>query len=251
MDSFIKEAKTDGRLHLSTNPMGTVTGRPSSEGLMNIPREKKIKSLFIAPAGYKLVSADLSQAEVRCFAHYAKEQVLRNAFAVEGIDVHCMVAAEVNGIPFEQFMTEYNAGSPRYKAMRQAAKGTVFGLLYGRGPRSIAEEYGMTLEEATAFMNSFFGKFPNCKKWIDETHTLVHNTGQVVNLFGRIRRIPAIFSLTKLIWKLLSNVQIPSCAVSMMFRYFLSLLRSATSACLRSVMSVNMAKEPENVPLES
>lgn len=194
MERFIAESERDGRLHLTTNPIGTVTGRPSSEGLMNIPKEVAVKSLFIAPEGYKLVQADLSQAEVRCFAHYANEKVLRDAFEIGSIDVHCVVASDVNGIPYKEFMERYTAKDPVVMAMRQAAKATVFGILYGRGPKSIAEEHKMSLEDALAFMGKFFARFPNCKRWIDDTIRLVHDTGQVRNVYGRIRRIPAIFS---------------------------------------------------------
>lgn len=194
MERFIKEADENYRLHLSTNPVGTVTGRPSSKGLMNVPREVAIKSLFVAKEGYKLIQADLSQAEVRCFAHYANEDILKAAFEQEGIDVHCLVAAEVNGVPYDEFYSKYKAGDEKFSNLRQAAKGTVFGLLYGRGPKSIAEEYGMKHEDAVAFMNKFFGRFPNCKKWIDDTHELVRQTGEVQNIFGRVRHIPGIFS---------------------------------------------------------
>lgn len=195
LDRFIKEADSNNRLHLSLNPVGTVTGRPSSQGLMNIPRDGTIKNLFMASEGSILIQADLSQAEVRCFAHYSNEQVLRDAFENEKIDVHAMVAAEIMGVPYEEFFHKYKIeGNQEYSDLRQAAKGTVFGLLYGRGPASIAEEYGMTVEEAVAFMDRFFTRFPKCKEWIDATHKLVEQAGEVVNIFGRVRRIPSIFS---------------------------------------------------------
>jgi len=128
IEGFRQSVDENNRLHISINPIGTVTGRMSSEGLMNIPREEGIKSLIIAPPGHKLVCADLSQAEVRCFAHYANEDVLRSAYAGNKIDVHCLVAAEVLNIPFDEFMAGYeieqaNKTGGKYSDMRQAAKG--------------------------------------------------------------------------------------------------------------------------------
>jgi DNA polymerase-1 len=191
---MLKDVDENGRLHRDFNPTGARTGRPSSRGLQNVPREKSVKGLFIARPGYKLVQADLSQAEVRCFAHYSNEDVLRNAFATEGIDVHSMVAAEIANIPYEKFMERIAGGDESSKELRQKAKATVFGLLYGRGVASIANEYKMKLEEAQEFMNQFFNRFSNCEKWIKHTHKLVRETGEVQNIFGRVRRLPGIFS---------------------------------------------------------
>jgi DNA polymerase-1 len=197
VERMLKEKDTYNRIHLPFNPIGTVTGRLSNKGLHNIPKDKPIKRLFCAPEGKKLVQADLSQAEVRCFAHYANEDILRNAFAVEGIDVHCLVAAEVNGFDVKDFIEKYKAKDPTCERLRQAAKGTTFGLLFGRGVASIATEYGIPLDEAEAFMRNFFKRFPNCKKWIDDTHKMVYDVGYVQNIFGRVRRLPAIYSKEK------------------------------------------------------
>lgn len=194
LERFINIADSNNRIHLATKPIGTKTGRPSSEGLMNIPSAVEIKSLFMARPGYKLVCADLSQAEVRCFAHYANEQVLRDAFAQDGIDVHCMVAAEIAQVPYEDFVYGHKNGNSSYSTLRQGAKATVFGLLYGRGAPSIAREQGIDVKAAIEFMDRFFQKFPKCKKWIDDTHALVHETGEVENIFGRVRHLPTIFS---------------------------------------------------------
>jgi len=199
IEGFIESLDANNRLHIPINTIGTVTGRLSSEGLMNIPREEDIKSLIIAPPAHKLVCADLSQAEVRCFAHYANEEALRSAYDSDDIDVHCLVAAEVLGYTYEQFWSAYSIEQKGTKTgpftdRRQAAKGTVFGLLYGRGSASIALEYGMDIKDAELFMAQFFARFANCKKWIDAIHKLIEQNGEVVNIFGRIRRIPSIYS---------------------------------------------------------
>lgn len=195
IDGMIESMDKGGRVHCAFNPIGTVTGRPSCEGLMNIPKEGTVKNLFIAKEGYKLVQGDESQAEVRCFAHYANEEVLRKAFETEGIDVHCLVAAEVRKIPYEEMFKKAKIEEiPEYVDLRSAAKGTTFGLLFGRGPQSIALEYGFSLEVAQEFMKAFFNRFKNCEAWIKSTHKLVAKTGEVQNIFGRVRRLPGIFA---------------------------------------------------------
>jgi len=195
IDRMLEEMDSDHRVHLPYNPIGTVTGRPSSRGLMNIPKTGDIKSLFMAPNGSKLVQGDLSQAEVRCFAHYAKEEFLIKTFATEGIDVHCLIASEVKNISYEELFRKSKIEEiQEFVDLRQAAKSLVFGILYGRGAESVAEENNLSLEMAEDFLRRFFKRFPSSKKWIDDTHKLVHETGQVQNIFGRIRRLPAIFS---------------------------------------------------------
>lgn len=195
IDRMLEEIDSDNRVHLAFRPIGTVTGRPSSEGLMNIPRDGDIKHLFTCPPGYKLVQGDESQAEVRCFAHYADEGFLRTAFETEGIDVHCLVAAEAWKLNYDDVFRKAKIEEiQEFVDMRQAAKGSTFGLLFGQGPDSIAEKYKITVEMAEDFLNRFFNRFPNCKKWIDDVHAFVRQTGQVQNIFGRIRRLPAIFS---------------------------------------------------------
>jgi len=194
MDSFIRVADENNRLHLATSPIGTITGRPSSKGLMNIPKELKIKSLFQPRKGCAFVQGDLSQAEVRCFAHYANEEILRDAYEKGTVDVHCLLASEANNIPYEEFIQRYNNGDKDVAFMRQAAKSLVFGILYGRGAKSIALQLGIEVNEAEAFMKKFFDRFTNCDAWIKNTHELVHKTGEVMNIFGRVRHIPGIFS---------------------------------------------------------
>ena len=194
IDGRIAIVDSNNRVHISINPIGAVSGRFSTEGSQNVPKDPLIRGLHIAPPGSKLVSVDLSQAEVRAFAHYANEDVLRNAFAVEGIDVHTLIASEVRHILYDSMLKGIAEGNKEYIAMRNAAKGTVFGLLFGRGAKSIATEYGITLEDAEAFIISFFTRFPNCKRWIDETHAFASKNGYVYNIFGRIRHLPWIFS---------------------------------------------------------
>lgn len=196
MEKYVERADKDSesRVHIPFNPIGAKTGRPSSRGLMNIPKDSTVKNLFIPEEGYIFVQGDLSQAEVRCFAHYANEDVLRDAFAIEGVDIHSMAAAEIAKIPYDEFVIKREDGDEKLDKLRSAAKSVIFGILYGRGAASIAKQNNWNKEQAVEFINNFFKKFPKCKEFIDATHELVHKTGEVVNIFGRVRRLPAIFS---------------------------------------------------------
>src|SRR5262249_24469366 len=102
------------------------TGRLSSSepNLQNIPNRteegRKIRKAFIAERGFKLVSADYSQIELRLLAEIADVPALRQAFQ-EGTDIHAMTASEMFGVPVQ--------GMP--PDVRRRAKANNFGIIYG------------------------------------------------------------------------------------------------------------------------
>jgi uracil-DNA glycosylase family 4 len=180
-----------GRIHTTYLIHGTVTGRLSSRepNLQNIPRDdKRIKRLFVARPGWALIEADLGQAEFRIWAQYSKDEKMitdiKAATDGSGPDVHKLTASEVMHIPLEEVT----------KKQRQQAKNTVFGLMYGRGAKSLAEEHGMSVYEAEKIIKHFFSKYPRAEKWLHDVVATVKAYQQVRNLFGRIRRLPTIQS---------------------------------------------------------
>ena len=94
-------ARAKGRVHTTLNQTGTVTGRLSSDSpnLQNIPIRSevgiKIRNAFIASKGFTLVSFDYSQIELKILSVLAKDQKMMDAFK-KGIDIHAMVASEIN-----------------------------------------------------------------------------------------------------------------------------------------------------------
>ena len=184
-----------GRVHTDFNSNGTQTGRLSSShpNLQNIPRDGVIKQAFIAPEGYVLVQFDFSQAEFRIWANYATlnltDKMTSRIFReiASGLDIHKQTAADFWGIPIEQVT----------KDQRTAAKFVVFGLMYGRGAKSVAEQVGITEEEAQAIINQFFEKYPDARLWLEATKEFCKRNGYVVQQFGRIRRLSTVFSSDK------------------------------------------------------
>jgi DNA polymerase-1 len=197
---FIHE---DGKIRSNYPLFRTVTGRPSSfqPNLNNIPRRKaEIKYQFIADQGDWLVEADLSQIEFRIWASYSNdEQMVKDINA--GLDIHKITAAMGKGliipmgeITYEQFK-EWTKDVT--KEERNIAKTVVFGMMYGRGAKSIADSLGITLNEARQIVNLFFGRYPTAQKWLAKTTNLAKQTGVVTNLYGRKRRLPILVSADK------------------------------------------------------
>lgn len=170
-----------GRLHTNFNSHGTKTGRLSSSqpNLQNIPRGSDVKKMFIAPPGYKLVQFDFSQAEFRFWAQLSQDQKMITDIK-NGMDIHKQTAADFWKIDITTVTKE----------QRNQAKFVVFGLMYGRGAKSVAAQVGITEAEAQGIIKYFFGKYPVAKRWLDTTHRFARKNHYVVNYFGRLRRLP-------------------------------------------------------------
>lgn len=78
------------------------------------------------------------------------------------------------------------------KHRRSVAKALLLGILYGRGPNSIAEQIGKSKEEAQKIIDKFFDSFPKVKAWVNTTHEKARKFGYVEDWFGRKRHLPEI-----------------------------------------------------------
>jgi len=180
----LKNVQADGRVHTNYNLTGTVTGRTScsNPSTHNIPRDRFIRSIFVASDGCRLVEADVKSAELRCLAVYCGEQFLLRAFN-EGRDLHT-----------ETFNIMYNKPAD-YKPTddeRFIAKSINFGLIYGRGPKSLADVLGITTDEAVKLIELYFKKMPGVRKFLQSNVAVAHKQEYVESLFGRRRHLPLI-----------------------------------------------------------
>ena len=182
------DAKT-GRLHTSFNQTGAATGRLSSSNpnLQNIPVRtelgRKIRGAFIPEPGWWFVSADYSQVELRIVAHLSGDSGLIDAFAA-GEDIHRRTAAEVLGLPIESVTPD----------QRDRAKAVNFGIVYGQTPYGLAQQLGISNDEAAEFIARYFARYPGVQRYIAEGLSLARDTGITKTLFGRIRQHPEINS---------------------------------------------------------
>jgi DNA polymerase-1 len=178
-----------GRVHTSFNQTITATGRLSSSdpNLQNIPIRtplgKEIRKVFIAENGFRLLSADYSQIELRIVASMANDEKMLIAFQ-KGEDIHVRTAAEVHEIALEKVTPQ----------MRREAKAVNFGVIYGLGIHGLAEGADIPLEKARAFIEKYFTIHQGIQKYIENTKELAHQNGYVETLFGRRRYLPEINS---------------------------------------------------------
>ena len=101
-DALPKLIDDDGRIHGNLNQTVAVTGRLSSTdpNLQNIPIRselgQQIRRAFIPEKGFKLISADYSQLELRLLAHITRDERMLDAFQ-KGEDIHAQTAVLVFG----------------------------------------------------------------------------------------------------------------------------------------------------------
>lgn len=169
-----------GRVHTHYNQAVTSTGRLSSTepNLQNIPvrteQGRAIRKAFIAPAGRKIISADYSQIELRIMSHLSQDAGLTQAF-IQGHDIHAATASEVFNVALDQVSAE----------QRRNAKAINFGLIYGMSAFGLAKQLGCTREEAQAYIDLYFSRYPGVQNYIEQTRALAHEKGYVETHYGR------------------------------------------------------------------
>ncbi|MEM9030237.1 MAG: DNA polymerase I [Pseudomonadota bacterium] len=176
-----------GRIHTSYALGATTTGRLASTdpNLQNIPIRTKegreIRTAFISEKGHKLISADYSQIELRVLAHIANIPQLRQAFD-DGLDIHAMTASEMFGVPIDGMPAE----------VRRRAKAINFGIIYGISAFGLANQLAISREEASAYIKTYFQRFPGIRDYMENTKTFARTNGYVETVFGRRVHYPEI-----------------------------------------------------------
>ncbi len=176
-----------GRVHTSYAMAITSTGRLSSSdpNLQNIPirteEGRRIRRAFIAEPGFKLLSADYSQIELRLVAHVAGIHGLIEAFRA-GADIHAITASQVFGLPVEGM-------DP---SVRRKAKAINFGIIYGISAFGLAQQLGISNGEAKLYIDAYFARYPEIRHYMDRTKEQVRKQGWVATLFGRKCFVPGI-----------------------------------------------------------
>ena len=179
-DPLLKLAKSDeqSRVYTSFLQTGTSTGRLSSRepNLQNIPVRsplgRSVREAFVAKSGYKLLSIDYSQIELRLLAHFSKDEALVEAFR-SGLDIHTATAIRLFGEEAE--------------SKRSFAKSVNFGILYGMGQKKLSEELGISRIEAKEIIQNYFDSFPTVQGFLAQIQDDVKERGFVETIIGRRR----------------------------------------------------------------
>lgn len=182
-------------------PSGRYSGR--NPNFTNLPRDdKRVKACIIGRPGKVFIGADYEQIEARVFASLSQDERLMKCFA-DGHDFYSVIGMEV----FKKYdCTPMKEGSPeafgvKYKKLRQIAKGIALAVTYGANAPKIAMMLGIDINEAQEVIDNYFEAFPAVRQMMLDSHKEAKTTGQVVSMFGRVRRLPAALKFDKIYGK--------------------------------------------------
>lgn len=152
--SWLKATKEDGRVHGRINSLGAVTNRctHNSPNMAQIPSDNDCRELWHVGSNRSLVGSDLSGIELRCLAHYMRDDSYTKEL-LEG-DIHT-ANQEAAGLP-----------------TRSDAKTFIYAFLYGAGEAKLGSIVGGGGKEGAKLKQKFFRKIPSMKKLIDKVKRL-------------------------------------------------------------------------------
>ncbi len=168
-----------GRIHANFLQCRVPTGRLActSPNIQQIPHEDEFRSCFVAEQGHTLVIADYSQIELRILAEVSEDPEFVRAFR-EGDDLHRVTAATMFGVKKDEVTRE----------QRSAAKRINFGLMYGRGPKSLSAQLGTDEERARGLIDEYFANYPKVRRYLQGTASKAMKTRTLRTLAGRVRK---------------------------------------------------------------
>jgi DNA polymerase-1 len=181
LDSYTPEITTGlfkqmntatGYMHNQNKITGTVSGRLTSP-LHTIPRDGGFRDCYYALPGWLFVGIDYKQFELRIAAYLAQEKEL----------IEILMSPDV-----KQLLTKLIINMDYTEEIWTAVKGVIYGTLYGRGAKSVAQEFGIAEAFAQKLLNNFFKKFPKIRKLLNGYKADALGTGQIVDMVGRKRR---------------------------------------------------------------
>lgn len=187
VEGLLSQITPEGRVHTSYALTGTNTGRLSSSNpnLQNIPIKtedgRRIRQAFKAQPGYKLVSLDYSQIELRLLAHFADVPVLKKAFH-DGVDIHRKTASDLFKVTYDNVTTD----------QRRYAKTVNFGIIYGISGFGLSQQLGIPQGEANQMIKAYLEQYPGIEAFMAQQKEYAKHHGYTETLMGRRCYTPGI-----------------------------------------------------------
>jgi DNA polymerase-1 len=226
------------RIHSSFRQAVAATGRLSSSdpNLQNIPirtdQGAEIRKGFIPADGFVFVTADYSQIELRILAHFSGDPAFVEAFR-SGADIHRQTAAIMFGVDVSAVTGE----------MRAAAKTVNFATIYGIGAFALSHQLGTSVQEAKEFIENYFVRFPDVRRYLDEQIEKARASGYVETISGRRRYIPEInsrnYNIRQFGERAATNAPVQGSAADIIKIAMIAIHREAAGSGLRMLLQVH------------
>ena len=168
-----------GRIHANFLQCRVPTGRLActAPNIQQIPHEDEFRRCFVAEEGNVLVISDYSQIELRILAEVSDDPAFVKAFQ-RGDDLHRLTAATMYNIPMEEVTRD----------QRSDAKRINFGLMYGRGARSLSAQLGTDEERGRQLIDEYFANYPKVQRYLQRTANRAMRDRTLRTLAGRVRK---------------------------------------------------------------
>ena len=168
-----------GRIHANFLQCRVPTGRLActNPNIQQIPHEDEFRRCFVAEKDHVLVIADYSQIELRILAEVSDDPAFVEAFQ-KGEDLHRVTAATMYGVPMDDVTKE----------QRSDAKRINFGLMYGRGARSLSAQLGTDEERGRQLIDEYFANYPKVQRFLQRTANQAVRDRTLRTLAGRVRK---------------------------------------------------------------
>jgi DNA polymerase-1 len=143
--------------HRAIATTGIFSSNPNLQNIpIRTPLGRRVREAFVArDPGWRLLSADYSQIELRIMAELSGDAALREAFR-NGEDVHRRTAAEIaRKAPGEVTPEE-----------RDAAKVVNYGVMYGMSAYGLARQLRIDAAEAAAFIQAYYARHPGVSRYL-------------------------------------------------------------------------------------
>ncbi len=190
LKGYQKAIQTDGRIHGNFNLFSPDSSRlmSSSPNIQNVPRQSRIKEIFVAKKEYSFLYYDYSQIEFRVWLDLANDSKGLE-FINKGQDIHAFIASQFYKEPLEKFLDKTNEV---YQEKRNMVKAIVYGSMYGRSPEGIVAAHGGSVEEASQIQRLFFNLCREGWMWLKQIEQRVFRDKQLRTPFGTVRLFPDI-----------------------------------------------------------
>ena len=185
----IAERDKEETVHTDFKQTGTTSGRFSSSdpNMQNIPVKgelaEKIRNVFIAREGYKLLALDYAQIELRIMAHISKDKLLIEDFK-NGLDIHASTAARI----LDKQISEIS------KQERSMGKTVNFAILFGQTQFGLSKLLGIPRETAQKYIDEYFDNYKGVAEYVKEAEKEAKRKGFVQSIFGTTRYIAGLTS---------------------------------------------------------
>ena len=180
--SILHTATPTGRL-ATKDPNLQCTPHDLSSSSEAVRLQVSVRSAIVPRPGYVLLTADYAALELRLVAHFANDPQLIALMHVRGVDLFRSIARNIYTLKHESDVSD---------KQRESAKRIVYGLLYGMGAKSLADDLHCNLVEATLWQEGFYKAFAMVRPWMERVKSECKSTGYVVTLCGRKRYLPSI-----------------------------------------------------------